>query len=100
MHAEIDYGGGGLAKIWGEFDADTVEREFYSHANECFGIRKSIMNFRLIKIEKADDLPDPWHNMEKAAFVLEHNCGVGAFEIFKDVIVFDADGEKLKSEFD
>lgn len=89
MFAEIDYGYG-KAKIWGVFDADTVERFFMRHANQCFGIRKSISQFDLLVIVP-EDLPDPWNKFEGAATVLKHSG---------DTIVWDADGTKLKTEWD
>lgn len=100
MYAEIDYGGGGRAKIWGEFTEETVVRAFVQHANQCFGIRKSIMQEEVLKVEPVDGLPEPWDKMQGAAFVLKHNCGGGFGGMFEDVAVFDADGEKLKSEWD
>lgn len=87
--AVVDYGFGG-AVIYGEFDAETVEREFYNKANQCFGIRKSILSFRLVSIEDAA-LPEPWDKLDGAATVLKHNG---------DTIVWNAAGAKIKSEFD
>ncbi len=89
MHAEIDYGYG-KAEIWGTFDADTVERFFTRHANQCFGIRKSISQVVVLTIETGD-LPDPWRQFEGAAAVLKHSG---------DTIVWDADGTKIKTEWD
>lgn len=90
-YAEIDYGDGGTAELWGDFDEMSVERAFMHHANQCFGIRKSIMGFRLISMSGAP-IPDPWARMEGAATVLKHSGG--------DTIVWNAAGEKIKSEWD
>lgn len=89
MKAEINYGYG-TAELWGNFTAETVEREFYHYANQCFGIRKSISDFRLIEIMD-EALPEPWAKFEGATTVLKHSG---------DVIVWDAQGEKIKSEWD
>lgn len=89
MHAEIDYGYG-TANFWGSFDRETVKREFYHFANQCFGIRKSISQFALVSIEPSA-LPDPWAKFAGAATVLKHSG---------DTIVWDAAGEKIKSEWD
>lgn len=89
--AEIYYGHG-TAKMWGTFDAETVERFFYQHANQCFGIRKSISDFRLISMAPATSLPEPWSKMEGATTVLKHSGG--------DTIVWNDKGEKIKSEWD
>lgn len=89
--AEIDYGHG-MAKMWGDFDAETVRGFFFQHANQCFGIRKSISGFRLISISQAAALPEPWAKMEGATTVLKHSGG--------DTIVWNAKGEKIKSEWD
>jgi hypothetical protein len=90
MHAVIDYGYG-IAHLWGDFTEETVKRAFYHHANQCFGIRKSIMGFTLDSIEEAA-LPDPWAKLDGAATVLKHSGG--------DTIVWNADGDKIKSEWD
>jgi len=89
MRADIDYGGP-TAVFYGDFTAETVKAEFYDKANQCFGIRKSIMGFRLISIEAAE-LPEPWCKLEGAATMLKHSG---------DTIVWNAAGEKIKSEWD
>lgn len=89
MHAHIDYGYG-KADLFGTFTEETVERQFYRAANQCFGIRKSISDFKLLSIAPAS-LPSPWDKMEGAATVLMHSG---------DTIVWNADGEKIKSEWD
>jgi len=63
------------------------EERFYELANQCFGIRKSIGEVRLIS--KEDEKPlgvlDGEHER------LEHNG---------DVIIWDKKGEKIESEWD
>lgn len=54
--ALIDYGFG-VARLWGDFDKKTVERFFYHHADQCFGIRKSISQCVVREIKKAE-FPD------------------------------------------
>ena len=90
MHAHIDYGSG-YADLWGRFNAETVERAFYHHANQCFGIRKSIMRFELLSIEPSG-MPAPWSLLPEADVMLKHTGG--------DTIVWNAAGDKIKSEWD
>jgi len=87
--AVIDYGCG-IAEFWGSFTKASVERQFMRHANQCFGIRKSIMGFELKSIEPSV-LPEPWCLMTGAATVLKHSG---------DIIVWNEAGDKIKSEFD
>jgi hypothetical protein len=96
--AEINYGNG-LARIYGDFPEDGAKRAFMRHANDMFGIRKSIMDVEILKVEEIDTLPEPWGKMQGAAFVLEHNCG-GPGWVFKDLAVWNDKGEKIKSEWD
>lgn len=60
---------------------------FYSLAEQCFGIRKSIAFANLCKAEKAE----PKWKLVGEYERLEHNG---------DVIVWDEAGEKIKSEWD
>lgn len=87
--AEIDYGYG-MAEYWGPFNADTVERDFMHHANQCFGIRKSISKFNLVTL-CPEALPAPWAKLPGATRVLKQSG---------DTIVWGADDEKIKSEWD
>ena len=89
MHAVINYGDA-EADLWGSFNEETVEDFFYRHANQCFGIRKSILSFALVDIEPSP-LPSPWDRFEGAATVLQHSG---------DTIVWNAAGEKIKSEWE
>lgn len=60
---------------------------FYELAEQCFGIRKSIGNVRLI--QECNENPD---NMMDGEYErLEHNG---------DVIIWDVNGNKIKSEWD
>jgi len=90
MKADIDYGEGDKAQLWGDFTNETVEAVFMEKAGQCFGIRKSILGFTLDCIEPAE-LPDPWRQMAGAATVLKHSG---------DTIVWNGAGEKIKSEWD
>ena len=89
-YAQIDYGCG-KAQFWGDFTSQTVKRQFTRHANQCFGIRKSIMRTDVLTFEAGAALPEPWAALPGAASVLKHSG---------DTIVWDADGEKIKSEWD
>ncbi len=63
------------------------ESRFYELADQCFGIRKSIGTVRLVA--KTDEKPqDPIPGEFER---LEHNG---------DVIIWNKDGEKIKSEWD
>jgi hypothetical protein len=90
MYAMIDYGFG-IAQLWGDFTAETVERVFYEHANQCFGIRKSISRCEIKKLEEGE-FPEVFGvKPRKIATVLKHSG---------DTIVWNAKGKKIKSEFD
>ncbi|WP_332657322.1 hypothetical protein [Brevundimonas sp.] len=90
MVATIDYGFG-VARLWGGFTAETVEREFYHRANQCFGIRKSI-SCCVVRDLKAEPFPKVFGvKPERVVAVLKHNG---------DTIVWGKSGKKLKSEFD
>ena len=89
-YARINFGCG-VAELWGDFDVASVEEFFERHASQCFGIRKSITDFRLEHIELADHIPPPWGRLPGAVTMLSHSG---------DTIVWDAEGEKIKSEWD
>lgn len=89
--AKINYGGNAVAEFWGNFPESDMQEAFYRHANQCFGIRKSIMGFTLLRYDADQNLPEPWNKIEGAATVLKHSG---------DTIVFGTDGEKIKSEWD
>jgi hypothetical protein len=89
-YAKIDYGDS-IAELWGDFTEETVKKEFYRKANQCFGIRKSIMDYTLLEFETDATLPDPWGKLTGASAILKHSG---------DTIVWDAENEKIKSEWD
>jgi hypothetical protein len=63
------------------------ESRFYELANQCFGIRKSIMCAELVlkkDIQPANMLTNEYERLEHSG----------------DVIVWDKEGNKIKSEFD
>lgn len=80
----IDYGFG-TATLY-THSADW-EGRFYELANQCFGIRKSIMWAHLIKKEDAE----PKYKLVGEYERLEHDG---------DLIVWNEAGEKIKSEWD
>ena len=66
------------------------EDRFYTLANQCFGIRKSIdcEYVKLIEMSEINFEPEYYEEYER----LEHSGG--------DVIVWNEKGEKIKSEWD
>ena len=84
MKYKIDYGFG-VATLY--TPSQDWENRFYELANQCFGIRKSIMYANLISSseEKPKNMLDGEYER------LEHSG---------DVIVWNENGEKIKSEFD
>lgn len=84
MKYEINYGMGKAVLYTPNKDWDD---RFGFLANQCFGIRKSIMCSELIS---SSDI-EPQQKLEGEYERLEHSG---------DVIVWDKDGNKIKSEFD
>lgn len=87
--AKIDYGFG-VAEFWSRATDAELERTFMLHANQCFGIRKSVCKFHVVKVTVAE-LPEFWRQIPNASVLLKHNG---------DTILFDSDGNKIKSEWD
>ena len=84
MKYKINYGFG-IATLY--TPSEDWEGRFYELANQCFGIRKSIMYAELIdavNCECQDKLDGEYER-------LEHNG---------DVIIWNKNGEKIKSEWD
>lgn len=84
MKYKIDYQYG-VAYLY--TPSEDWEERFYHLAGQCFGIRKSIGDVKLI--EKSDDKPKYFLVNEYER--LEHSG---------DVIVWNEDGEKIKAEWD
>lgn len=84
MKYTIDYGFG-TAQLY--TPSEDWEDRFYELANQCFGIRKSILHAKLAL--KKDIQPE--NPLENEYERLEHSG---------DVIVWNKNGEKIKSEFD
>ena len=80
----IDYGFGTATLYTPSSD---WEGRFYELANQCFGIRKSIMWAHLVRSEDAE----PKHKIVGEYERLEHDG---------DLIVWNEAGEKIKSEWD
>ena len=80
----IDYGFGTATLYTPSSD---WEGRFYELANQCFGIRKSIMWAHLVRSEDAE----PKYKVVGEYERLEHNG---------DLIVWNEAGEKIKSEWD
>lgn len=79
---DYDYG---MADLYTPSE-DWKER-FHALANQCFGIRKSIGEVTLISKEDVETE----HKLENEYERLEHHG---------DVIIWNAEGEKIKSEWD
>lgn len=75
----------GRAKLYTPYSE--WEDRFYELASQCFGIRKSIGEVTLI----AKTIASPKDKMPGELERLEHNG---------DVVIWNAQGEKIKSEFD
>lgn len=79
----------GIAKFTFPKTANAIS-EFEIHASECFGIRKSIGECTVISESDVEEFPPKWASGESYA-ILSHNG---------DVIIWDKDGNKIKSEWD
>ena len=88
MCYEIDYEYG-KAKLYTPETKIPLNR-FYDLANECFGIRKSIGDVKLLN-SKESKIPEPWSLLKGAYEMLEHSG---------DIIVWNRENEKIKSEWD
>src|SRR5690606_12852147 len=86
----IDYGFG-RAELWTSVAPENAERRFYQLAGQCFGIRKSIAYCEILS-NVEEPIPEPWSKLKGAYEVLKDSGG--------DTIVWDAQGEKVKSEWD
>lgn len=84
MKYTIDYKYG-TAKLY--TPSEDWEGRFYELAGQCFGIRKSIGDVSLI----STNTDSPKYKIEGEFERLEHHG---------DVIIWDENGEKIKSEWD
>lgn len=84
MKYTINYGLG-VAKLY--TPSKNWENRFYDLANQCFGIRKNILQVELVA--KEDTRPKLRYEGEYER--LEHDG---------DLIVWDKEGNKIKSEWD
>lgn len=87
---DIDYEYGS-AEFWTPAGDDKALGRFEALASQCFGIRKSIGATKITGVRE-EGIPSPWCKLEGAYEMLRHSGG--------DTIVWDADGEKVKSEWD
>lgn len=88
---EIDHGPN-VAHFWADVSKDEIVSAFREHANQCFGIRKSITREPRVLSVKSARLP-AWARLEGATVALEHNFPIS------DKIVWNADGKKLLNEW-
>ena len=84
MKYKINYGFG-IATLY--TPSENWSERFYKLAGQCFGIRKSIMFAHLIS--SSEDKPN--NMLDEEYERLEHNG---------DIIVWNKNGEKIKSEWD
>ena len=84
MKYVIDYEYG-IAKLY--TSSEDWEDRFYTLADQCFGIRKSIGEVELIKTEDVEPLGKIEGEYER----LVHSG---------DLIIWNKEGEKIKSEWD
>lgn len=89
----IDYGFS-VAKLTTPFSKKDAIGRFYHLAGQCFGIRKSITEDPRVVEVRAGSFPD-WVS-ERAHEMLIHNLTSG----FPDTIIWDAEGNKIKDEWD
>jgi hypothetical protein len=84
----------GVAFLWTPVEGDEeAMKRFYQLAGQCFGIRKSIGETKLVETKKDVERPmwaHPWASDFYEA--LQHTGG--------DTIIWDNKGEKVKSEWD
>lgn len=90
---EIDYGWS-VATFYSPVEPDEAISQFMKRANVCFGIRKCITKDPVVKSFTEEPIPAPWGELTGAFEMLEHNKPLG------DVIVWDKEGNKIKSEWD
>ena len=84
MKYVIDYEYG-IAKLY--TPSEDWEDRFYTLADQCFGIRKSIGEVELVKIEDVE----PKEKIEGEYERLEYSG---------DLIIWNKEGKKIKSEWD
>lgn len=93
---KIDYGDGGIAELWGpDLTPDNIEHLFNHFAGQCFGIRKSIMDFKLLEGPEDAEMPKPWGDLPDATIMLRHGG-----DHAPDTIVWSSTGQKIKTEWD
>lgn len=91
---EINYGWG-VADLYSPVEKEEAISRFFKLADQCFGIRKSITKDPPVIISvQEENIPEPWDEIEGAFEMLVHNKPI------PDIIVWDEEGEKIKSEWD
>lgn len=113
MKYEIDYEHC-LARLWSRAPLNKPLETFEELAEQCFGIRKSIGDTKLLETIE-EEIPDPWGPIPEIEFMLWHKGSmdnmpgldprvklVGKFVDAMsegDLIVWNNKGEKVKSEW-
>lgn len=91
----IDYGCG-VASFWTrETEARAVQQEFYTAANNCLGIRKSLAGYRVTETYRGALLPIPFRNAN-GMHLLTHS---GDTILFDAATEFEGDWWKLHTEY-
>lgn len=91
MKHEIHYEFG-KAVLYSPVPPEEALNRFHKLAGQCFGIRKSIGDTNLLSSMPFDGLPEPWCRFQGGHEMLVHSGG--------DEIIWDAKGNKIKSEWD
>lgn len=87
---KIDYEYG-KADFYTNRNLDDALPRFYELASDCFGIRKSIGETKIISHKENAFCPEPWDEYKGAAEMLQHSG---------DTIIWNKKGKKIKSEWD
>jgi len=98
MRLVVDYEYG-VANLWSSrmhSESEAVER-FLHLAGECFGIRKSIGEVKVINLAKVPGFPGPYADINWVTDILSHRTCMGLL-LGGDIIVWDSDGN-IKGEY-
>lgn len=90
MKYTIDYEYG-TAILYTPAKPENALERFYHLANQCFGIRKSVGDTKIVASEPFEGLPEEWKRFRTGVELLTHHG---------DVAIWNAKGKKIKSEFD
>lgn len=89
---EIDYEWG-VGTLWSPVAEAEAAARFEALGGQCFGLRKSMGPVSVLSARPAP-IPEPFGSIPGAYEMIEHNAPLS------DTIVWDAEGNKVKSEWD